>query len=48
MNNQIKRMEQNLDCIQELIFDLRKFFQKNPEIAARYEEFSKTKEKLLY
>ncbi|MCD4771317.1 hypothetical protein K8R30_02770 [archaeon] len=48
MNDQIKKMEENLDRIQEIIFDLRKFFQKNPEIATRYEEFSKTKEKLLY
>jgi hypothetical protein len=48
MDNIIKKVEKDIDYLQEFIFSLRKFFHENPEIKVKYEKFVGKKEKLIY
>ena len=48
MEEILKKADQSTEKIQNLLFSIRKFLEKNPDVAKRYKEFLKEKEPLIY
>jgi hypothetical protein len=48
MKEKIKKVENNLDEVQDFVFTFRKFLSENPSIEKRYIEFLARKEEMIY
>jgi len=44
----LKNVENSLDVFQEFIFELRKFFRKNPDVSERFIKSTNEKEELIF
>ena len=45
---EIAEAEKNLEKLQKFVFDIRRFFSQNPEVAEKFKKFLEEKEELIY